>query len=582
MTNGVLKNESQQSLDAANSQILQLQAQLQSSKISHDGGSEELLHQLRQDLAHAQQEAETLRNTVLISAPLASASVEDGGKSFAEQVTERVETIRTQLESQHSQRVKELDERLEKRTEGMRGNLKKRLTEGKEQARQQLQAEYDQNIQLLRTEHDQKIEALKAQHQAEIDELKRSESTRAEQHQQQGLAEHAGQPPAPVKVLDREAQASGAEWQPTEEQIRHLIATNGLVKSILSNNIRKGIQIDQSALIASVKEEQQKLLAEKLQDAETKAITAKEQAVLMEGKRYGVKISMAENRFKAAQAKIEVVQKAATDAPERPVAEVWEIAKNAKPAPAAPQPARQAGQAGQAIPQTSSFEKPTPSVQGSQAQSQGTFGQPTLLLNLGPHGSQAQAQPRQQSPSNANPFVQRPEQAQTSPNVMQTQTTQQPPSALQQGSNLPAKPPKTQAVGQRPVAGTGPAVLRGAQQSGLPVLRGAARGGAAAQHSHIPQGPQGQQNPSSQRGTSNIARARGRGGVGRGAPHPVTTNLPQVAPSAQASPGSATSGLNAGAKQFVPVGNKRAREDGPEGGDTGSGGKRIRGEGGES
>ncbi|SLM33347.1 Tetratricopeptide, MLP1/MLP2-like [Lasallia pustulata] len=572
-------NESQQNLDAANAQIAHLQAQLQSSKTSHDECSEEVLHQLRQDLAHAQQEAETLRNTVSVSAPLASASVEDGGKSFAEHITERVETIRTQLESQHSQRVKELDERLEKRTEGMRGNLKKRLTEGKEQARQQLQAEYDQNIQLLKTEHDQKIEALKARHQAEIDELKRSETTRAEQHQQQGLAEHAGQSPAPVKVLDRGAQPSGAEWQPTEEQIKHLFATNGLVKNILSNSIRRGIKTEQPALIASVKEEQQKLLAEKLQDAEIKAITAKDQAVLMEGKRYGVKISMAENRFKAAQAKIEIVQKAATDTPERPVAEVWEIAKDAKPPPAAPQPARQAGQA---IKQTSSFEKPTPSVQGSQAQSQGTFGQPTLLLSLGPRVSQSQAQPLQQSRSNANPFVQPSEQVQASPNVTQTQTTQQPPSALQQGSNLPAKPPQTQYMGQRSVAGTGPAVLRGAQQSGLPVLRGAARGGAAAHQSHIPQGPQGQQNPPSQRGTSNIARARGRGGTGRGAPHPVTTNLPQVAPPAQASPGSATSGLNAGAKQFVPVGNKRAREDGPEGGDTGSGGKRIRGEGGES
>lgn len=607
MTNGVLKNESQQRLDAANTQVAQLQVQLRSSKKSHEEGSKELLEQLRQDLAHAQQEAETLRTTVSINAPPTNASLEEGGQSFAEQVTERVETIRAQLESQHSQRVKEADEMSNKRIEGMKKNLVKRLVEGKEQARQQLQAEYDQEMQRLKTEHEQKIEALKAQHQAEIDELKRTETTRAEQPQQQGLVKHASQPSARAGDVKSEPQAS--EWQPTEEQLRNLIATNGQIKNMLSGNIKRRVDSEREAIVASHKEELQKLLDEKLQDAESKAVTAKEQAVLMEGKRYGVKISMTENRFKAAQAKIEIVQKAATDTPERPVAEVWAIAKDAKPPPAASQPARQADQTGQTIPQTAG--KPTPAMQASLTQSptvQGTFGQPTppqgqsrppsvsqmkpVSASLGLPG---QTQPPQQFPS-ANPFAQPLQQAPIPPNVMppnvmspnimpsnvmQLPSIQQPPSTLQQGSNLPAKPPQAQ-MGQRPIAGTGPAISRGPQQSGLPVARGAARGGVSAQQSHIPQGPQGQPHPAYQHAMSNIARGRGRGGIGRGAPPPVTTHVAQAGPPAQASPGSATGGLNAGAKQFVPVGNKRAREDGQEGGDPGSGGKRIRGGGPES
>lgn len=592
MTNAVSKIESQQRFDAANTQVAQLQVQLQSTKTSHDESSEQLLQQLRQDLAHAQREAETLRTAVSINAPHTSASVEEGGHSFAQQVTERVETIRAQLESQHSQRVKEADETFNKRTENMKRSLTKRLVEGKEQVRQELQAEYDQVIQQLKTEHEQKIEALKAQHQAKVDELKRNETTRAENPQQQGLAENAAQPPAPVQDVKGESQASGAEWQPTDAQIRNLIATSALVKNIISGNINRKVGLEREALIESVKEEQQKLLSEKLQDVETKAITAKEQAVLMEGKRYGVKINMTENRCRAAQAKIEVVQKAATDTPERPVAEVWAIAKDAKPPPAAPQPAQQAGQAGQITPQTASLGKPIPTVQGLQTQSpttQGTFGQPTpaqgqmrppasqLRLTSAPAGLAGLARPLQQSPSDPNPFAQPLQQVPTSPNVVQNQPNQEPPSAIPQGSNLPAKPPQTQ-MGPRTVPGAAPGISRGLQQSGRPVMRGAARGGVTVQQSHIPQGPQGQQNPPPQRGMSNIARGRGRGGVARGAPpQSVTTNMPQAAPPAQASPGSAIGGLNAGAKQFVPTGNKRAREDGQEGGDTGSGGKRIRG-----
>lgn len=53
----------------------------------------------------------------------------------------------------------------------------------------------------------------------------------------------------------------------------------------------------------------------------------------MESKKSALKINMADNKFRAAMAKIEIVDKAAKETPEKPVAEVWDIAKNAKAPP---------------------------------------------------------------------------------------------------------------------------------------------------------------------------------------------------------------------------------------------------------
>jgi nucleoprotein TPR len=107
----------------------------------------------------------------------------------------------------------------------------------------------------------------------------------------------------------------------SDAQVRELLSTNGTAKAILMSNLKKKLEIETQKL----KDEYEKSAA--------KAEDAKTQAVLMEGKKSALKINMAENKLKAANAKIEVVEKAATETPERPVGEVWEIAKNAKPAP---------------------------------------------------------------------------------------------------------------------------------------------------------------------------------------------------------------------------------------------------------
>jgi len=115
----------------------------------------------------------------------------------------------------------------------------------------------------------------------------------------------------------------------SDAQIRELLSTNQTAKAILTSNLKKKLEIETQKL----RDEYEKSTAEKFADAAKKVEDARTQAVLMEGKKSALKINMAENKLKAANAKIEIIEKAATVTPQKPVGEVWEIAKNAKPSP---------------------------------------------------------------------------------------------------------------------------------------------------------------------------------------------------------------------------------------------------------
>jgi nucleoprotein TPR len=134
----------------------------------------------------------------------------------------------------------------------------------------------------------------------------------------------------------------------SDTQVRELLASNQTARSIFSANLKKRLETETQKLkdeqagkinaeTQKLKEEHEKVIA----DAQQKAETAQAQAVLMMEKKSSLRLNMAENRSKTAQAKLEVVEKAATETPEKPVGEVWEVAKVAK-APAAP-PAAVAG-----------------------------------------------------------------------------------------------------------------------------------------------------------------------------------------------------------------------------------------------
>ncbi|CAI6325958.1 unnamed protein product [Periconia digitata] len=307
------------------------------------------------------------------------------------------------------------------------------------------------------------------------------------------------------------------------------------------------------------KEEHEQIVAKKQEERQS----------LVETK-FAAKLSLASGRSAKLKAQWDVVEKAATETPEKPVKEVYDVAKTAKPAPAAPVnvPA-----SNQPLPPTQ--QPPSPVTAAINAATQQLPGQ---------HAQANGARQNSFGPSSfgqsGNPFAQSVNQA--FPNPMQNQMGQsfyggglpQPgfsaPTNQFMNPNRPNSPYNQQVQQQhiqqggrgRPEVGTGPGALR---SLGQPAQSGIPRGGGTG--IPMPGGGRGQgrgQVSNAQGQASQIGRGggqnRGRGG-GRGGQ--------QQAPS---------SPMNASAAAFQPGGGlgrgqKRGAED--DGGHRG--GKRPRG-----
>ena len=411
-----LQAQMQQTVDEANIKFAHLQDQQQQQSTSPSTASAEQIEQLRQDLAEAQQDAETLRATASVNESLGNISAENGEKSISAQLTERVEEIRAELESRHNDRVTQLEEAFKKRVEGMRTQLSTKLAEGKEKAKQSLAAEHEQAIQTLKSTHEQDLESLRVRHQDELAELKQHEEARFSQFKEAWISEHSASS-INDSAVKTEVQAAKSVGEITEAEARILVQTNSFVRGVLRSNVDKKVNEAREAVALQLKEEHEKELVDKLAEAQSKASTAKEHAVSMEQKRNQIKVSMSDNKAKIALAKLSVVQTAANETPQKPVVEVWDVAKNTKPEVAAAPPSATAGSTpGQQPASASAIEqpaaasaqnthdqgqKPTPTfpfgqpsavAQGAQAQSQkpptSSFGQPFGLAQ----GTQAQGQ----------------------------------------------------------------------------------------------------------------------------------------------------------------------------------------------
>ncbi len=533
-------------------QLQLLQQQQQSNPVSN-AISEEQVEELRHNLAQAQEAAENARQEAeSLRAPAAievseDVQAEEGPDSVAEQIKLHVEAIRIELEARHDERVNQLEETYKKRAENMRNQLTKKLADGKEQVRQALTAEHEQTLNALRSVHQQELEQLKVRHQDEIAELRRNEETTFSQFKEAWLKEHATAAPEGENALKSETPNPRSPWKPTEAEAREFVSTNATVRSILRSNITTKVKEARDALSVKLTEKHEEILARRLKEVQDKAETAKEHAVYTEGKRFALKLNLADNRSKVAQAKLEVVQRAAQETPERPVGEVWAIAKDAKPPVQAPHATAPL----QSVPRPISFGQPTPMApmfpkhQGSsQPINQGV---PAVAetqgdLHSSPHTGTANSSAEPQHPITPAPVS--PAEGPTP--AVQLATTQ--PGSH---SSLPVKlqPTSTQ---QQPNAGPGPGTGRGLQQSNLPIARGGLSRGAP--------------------------NSRGRGqGIGRGGPQKLDTSKPQGPPAGTESPTRGT--FSGGARPFVPQSNKRARDDdqiGQDGIDEGNG-KRIRG-----
>ena len=544
------------------------------------------MNSLRADHAQAQQDAEDLRTSASISAAVSTGPIESGSsKAVAGQVAEHVEAVRIELESRHNERVRQNDETLEKRTNMMKAQLSKKLTDGKAQLRQSLMVEHEQALQAIRTDHEKEMSRLRARHKDEIEELRQSEDSKFAKLKEEWDKEHQAKniSNGGLHVKD-EGQTRRGPWQPSEDEARALIQTNEIVRNIVRKNIGIHVNKAKEEVSTQLNQDHERTLTERVTEIQNKANTAKEHAVLMEGKKSAVQINVANNKARMLQYRVDIVQKAAQDTPFKPVAEVWLIAKDAKPPPVTQQQVQLTHQAqqdtneAQKAPLESNFGQPTSVVQNlaqqgptnvlGQSSGVSTFGRPTPAAS----GRQSPAQQGSttaqgqspgistfgwptpaiggiQTPSERNYPGERPSQTQPQPSTDE----RRPQSATvlsQPGSNAPQRLAQG-ASNHHSTAGTGPNLPKTPHQSGLPVARG---------------GPV--------RGNQ-ISRGRGSA-VGRGGPQALDTGRSQGQQVGRGSPISA--GLNTGARQFIP-GNKRPRDDGQEGSDGGNG-KRIRGGGG--
>jgi nucleoprotein TPR len=195
----------------------------------------------------------------------------------------------------------------------MKAQLTQKLAESKAAQKTQLESDYK-----LKLEQEKQIWL--AESKATATPLK--ESTDQPKPSENTAPATPGTPGTPSQ---KPPQANASLANLTEDDVREMLKSNTTAISIFKANVTKRVTAETQKL----KDEHAKVLAE----AQQKADGARAQAVMMEGKKSALKINMSENKIKIASGKLEIVQKAAEETPQKPVVEVWEEAKNYKPPP---------------------------------------------------------------------------------------------------------------------------------------------------------------------------------------------------------------------------------------------------------
>lgn len=465
-------------LDALNQELQAVRSELQ-NRVLEKQEVQQQLNTLREELTVARRERDEAASravnaeTALASRPTESQKSDgaDEGEvnesappapaaSAASATSEELEQLRERTAAAEK-RVQDLesslDATLKARSDKMKAALNKRLAESRETMTKDLEEQYnlrlEQEKQIWLAENKPAVQAAPAPQPPAEQNPPATPSTPSKQPPTQ-------QPGTPSSLPDL-----------TEDQARNLLGTNLILKNVFVGNMKK--KMDEA-----VKKLREEFDREK-EEAAKKSDEAKVQAVNMEGKKSELKLNMANNRERTAQAKLKVVEKFAKDEPQKPVVEVWEIAKVAKPEPVAP--------AAAAVPKPGLAPSgiPPPTIKSESAPPSGlrppsvTIPAPAVVV---PQAIQQQHQQQQSRP-------QTPAMQMQQPQINGQQNQQQ-----QQTSNIPAPQIQTSGIPQP-----------GGGRTGLPVPRGGRGGGRGAY-----QAPRGQ---------SGIARGGrgGRGGMNGGA-----------------------------------------------------------------
>ncbi|KAK5706316.1 Protein mlp1 [Elasticomyces elasticus] len=564
-------------------QVTDLQGQLEAAKTNSgrddpppsQGGDNEALEKLRQDLANAQQDLESLRAVNSVQTGGAGADKPTAGLD----VQAAVDQLRAEMESQHQLALAQKDEECNRKMEGLKQNLKRQLSEGRDRQRSEATEE-------LITQHAAEVQKLKEENETAVRQMREAHAAELERLSKDGSAAVQRAGSEAVESIKPEETIEVAGVQVSDAQMLELLKTNERAKTILRNNITKGVEKGTEQLKQSIKEKEEEI--EKLKEDQTQAQSstassggeekiAELQTQLDEAVKardeLQVKLDAAQKDKEAAvaratdtaekktkvqlsmrdryMAQINAVKKAVADTPEKAVKEVWEVAQEAKPPPpkvappviatgSASSPAQQKP-AGGVPPSPSVTQAPTapatqrqqspvrteadkmkarqerfsgiPSGPASTTPAAPAFGQSTGTF--GKPSTFGQPSGTFGQPSQSGPVA----QPDRRPNSQQGPSSPNP----QAPAFTPAAP--------RSNIGTGPAALRGLS-SGLPRLggSGAPRGGrggsngisiqgaAAAAQQHNDQGvnQRGGMQSGLPRGPGNFGRGggRGRGGLG--------------------------------------------------------------------
>ncbi|RKF59522.1 Protein MLP1-like protein [Erysiphe neolycopersici] len=204
----------------------------------------------------------------------------------------------------------EMESKLKRRSDTMRTALNKKLAESKKTQKAELEAEYK-----LRFEQEKLIWLAESAAQ-----------THSSDQTTENRNEIETKLPETPKMPTTSAHNQGIDnslANISEDEARQLCQNNKTIREIIRGNIMSKV----SAEIQKVKDEHAKILA----DVNQKADLNKSQAVSMEAKKSALKINMTENRIRVANGKLQIVEQAAQNTPERAVVEVWVEAKNYKP-----------------------------------------------------------------------------------------------------------------------------------------------------------------------------------------------------------------------------------------------------------
>ena len=581
-------------------QNTQLQKNIDSSVPAEEAPSADALSE---ELVAARAEIGKLRSEATEST--STGEIAEGSQDGnVQQVDERIASIKADLEQKHAERVRQVEEQYQKRTDQMKTQLSTKLKEGRESIKQDAQKELEDAKQRLKESHAEEISRLRSEHQQELAQALSNSFNSNPSTEVKATGEKASKE-TPIEV---KAEPQIATWPQSESGVKDFIANSPTAKGILRQNVLTKLNQEREAIATKVREEQEKVMVTRIEEVQKKADLAKEQAVIMESKRYSVKISMAENKARQAIAKIEVVEKAAKDTPQRPVVEVWAIAKDTKASP--PQASTVSNPNSAAAAATSQNRTSTAATQSASSkivtQGQSSSPQQPIQRSDAQNTQATAAQPSNQLAVKTNAR----KSSQTPIGNSVAATASMPTDAASQQTSptnahpLPIKPIQQSQQAQRAIvqkaSAVGGALGPGAQGSSA-IPRGGsgiARGGRGRGGIPTPQGQQPSKvaqatNPqaAAQQGQSSLSRGgggRGRGGiVGQGRGQGRGQVMTQMGNAQQGhglgSPGTGSPstgrGINPAAKQFVPGVAKRTRDEVGDAGEGANVGKRARGGG---